>query len=64
MEYARAGVTEYWIVDPDAKTVETMRLDAGAGTYGAPRVLAVGEDLTSRMFPGFSLALAAFFAEA
>jgi Uma2 family endonuclease len=63
VEYARAGVAEYWIVDPEAKTVETMRLGDTTGAYGTPRVLAVGEDLTSPMFPGFSLALAALFAE-
>ena len=28
--YARHDVTWYWIVDPDPRTIEAYRLDAGA----------------------------------
>jgi Uma2 family endonuclease len=41
--YARAGVGEYWIVDPDASTVEVFAGRAGrfvpAGYYGADEIL-------------------------
>lgn len=34
--YERAGIAEYWIVDPSAQTVEVYRLSDGA--YGEPAV--------------------------
>ena len=30
VEYAQSGVREYWIIDPDAETVEVFRLASGA----------------------------------
>ena len=59
-EYARAGIGEYWIVDPEARCIETLRL--GADYYEASAVLQEREVLTSPMFPGFSLALSEIFA--
>lgn len=49
--YQTAGVTEYWIVDPRAKTVEIYALEAGAylllGQYKP------GEVAQSQVLPGF-----------
>jgi Uma2 family endonuclease len=28
--YARAGVREYWLIDPDARTIEILTLDRDA----------------------------------
>ena len=58
-EYARAGIPEYWIIDPWARTVERLRLS------GHEYVLAelVTGALTSTEFPGWSLALSELFAE-
>ena len=50
--YAWYGVSECWLVDPDARTVTVLLLDAGDFTevahYGA------GQTLTSPTLPGFT----------
>ncbi len=53
--YARYGVNEYWLVDPDDRTVTVLLLDDGdfaeVAAYGA------GETLTSPTLPGFTVNL-------
>ena len=57
--YARHGVKEYWLVDPEAATVAVLLLDGGelkvAGVYGE------GDTLTSTTLEGFTVALANVF---
>ena len=57
--YARHGVKEYWLVDPEAATVAVLLLDGGelkvAGVYGEKDTLA------SAIISGFSVALADVF---
>ena len=57
--YARHGVMEYWLVDPEAATVAVLLLDEGelkvAGVYGE------GDTLSSTVMSGFSIALADIF---
>jgi Uma2 family endonuclease len=43
--YARAGVREYWLVDPDARTVEIVSLDRDA--FHLALVVSGGEPLDS-----------------
>lgn len=58
--YARHGVTEYWIVDPDADRIDLYRLQENAD---APeRSLGAADTLTTPLLPGFSLDLAGVFA--
>lgn len=58
--YARHGVLEYWIVDPDANIVIVYRLQEDAST--PRRTFGGGDRLESPTFPGLSLSLAEVFA--
>ena len=53
--YAKYGVREYWVVDPDAQRIVVMLLDEGrleeVSTYG------MGDALTSPTLEGFSVDL-------
>jgi len=51
--YARAGVVEYWIVDPDADRIEVHHL--AEGRYGKPEIIEPGETLTTGLLPGIRL---------
>jgi len=57
--YARHGVKEYWIVDPDPSAIEVYRLDRGK--YRLAQVFNEPESLTSSMLPNFRLPLADVF---
>jgi Uma2 family endonuclease len=57
--YAENGVPEYWIVDPEERTVEILRLHGRA--YVVAARLAGSGTLTSPTLPGFAMDLAAVF---
>jgi len=58
-EYAQAGVTEYWLVDPFRQTIEVFVLDQGAykllGKWGT------GEVAYSKVLAGFQVAVDGVF---
>ena len=60
--YDRAGVQEYWIVDPELDVVKIYRR---ADDGGFPRVAELsredGDDLVTPLLPGFSLTLETLF---
>ena len=62
-EYALAGVGEYWIIDPEAMTVETLRRDGG-DDYSESLLLDRDSILTTPLLPGFTLKLSELFAAA
>ena len=57
--YATHGVKEYWIVDPDAKTITVLL--RGEGGLGVVGIYGEGETLRSPTLAGFSLALEEIF---
>lgn len=60
--YARAGIREYWIVDPQEQLIAVLTLDGQeyrlAGEYKT------GEEAVSLLLPGFALNVQAVFAAA
>lgn len=62
LRYERAGVREYWIVDPVGKTVQIFTLGADA-RYGRPQVYVNGDMARVGIFPEMEIDLGAAFAE-
>lgn len=59
-EYARAGIAEYWIVDPKEQRITVLTLDGQ--TYREHGVFGPGETATSVLLPGFSVPVSDTFA--
>lgn len=58
--YARFGVPEYWVVDPEADRVEVYRPAGDA--YAKPEIFEPGETLTFGGLPGLEIDLNQIFA--
>lgn len=59
-EYAKAGISEYWIVDPQEKQITVLALEEQ--TYREHGVFKSGTVATSILLPGFSASVDAVFA--
>lgn len=59
--YARSGVSEYWIVDPDARTVEVYA--ASGDELAGPTVFQADVTLTTTLLPGLAIPLADILAD-
>jgi Uma2 family endonuclease len=61
--YERAGIDEYWIVDPEAETVKVFRRDGER--FARPQLLsrADGDVLATPLLPGLTVPLATLLAE-
>ena len=59
-DYARAGISEYWIVDPEDRAITVLGLDANE--YKTLAVCRAGETAYSQYFNGFSIDVDTVFA--
>jgi Uma2 family endonuclease len=55
LEYAQAGIPEYWIVDPEEETITVLVLKPRRKSYVEHGVFAKGTRATSKILPGFSV---------
>lgn len=60
--YEQAGVKEYWIVQPQDRTLTIFTLDA-SGNYQPSKPLTQGDIVTSRILPGLQLDLNELFVD-
>jgi Uma2 family endonuclease len=59
-DYAAHGVSEYWILDPDAETLEQYHLAEGADSYRLA-IKAMTGQVRSFAIPGFEIPVRAIF---
>lgn len=57
--YAKHGVSEYWIVDAENRTVEVFRL--AKGTLELASILRAEDEIGSALLPGFKCPVSDFF---
>jgi len=62
-EYARAGISEYWIVDPRDQTITVLALDSEKGGYSVAGRHASGEAAQSALLDGFSVDVSEVFSQ-
>jgi Uma2 family endonuclease len=58
--YEQFGVKEYWIIDPETRSVEVLTLNSNR-QYALAGRYSTGETAWSRLLPGFGVALAYLF---
>ena len=62
-EYARAGIAEYWIVDPRDRTITVLALETTAGSYRVVGTFGAGGRACSRLLEGFHVDVDAAFSQ-
>jgi len=59
--YEQYGITEYWLIDPEAKTIEVLHLEKNR--YQLFVRASTGESATSKLLPGFEIAVSSLLQE-
>ncbi|MDP1591652.1 MAG: Uma2 family endonuclease [Prosthecobacter sp.] len=59
--YAEAGVKEYWLVEPDSRSVVLYQVPGAAG-YGSQTTFSADQEVRSSIFPAFVLQLGTLLA--
>lgn len=59
--YEQYGITEYWLIDPEAKTVEVLHLEKSR--YQLFLRATTGETAASKLLPGFEIAVSSLLQE-
>lgn len=59
--YAQAGVKEYWLIEPESRTVTLYQAPSATG-YDSQTVVAAEQEARSSLFPEFGLRLATLLA--
>lgn len=62
LEYAQAGIPEYWLVDPNSQQITVFTLQGK--TYRVHGEFVVGEQASSVLLPGFGVDVSQVFAAA
>jgi Uma2 family endonuclease len=57
--YEQYGIPEYWILDPEAETVEVLSLEQGR--YDLVRRCGLGETAASSLLPGLQVSVQYLF---
>jgi Uma2 family endonuclease len=61
-EYAKAGIPEYWLVNPLNETITVFVLTKGSSLYQEAGVYNKGDVAVSQLLEGFTVEVAAIFA--
>jgi Uma2 family endonuclease len=64
--YQRVGVPEYWVIDPEGRSLQAYRLEpaparSGEPAYGDPQIVVGGGQVASQVLKGYVLELATLF---
>jgi len=64
IEYAAAGIGEYWVIDPASRSFLVYTLERGENAYLEPKRYSAGDVAQSRRLPGFTCDVTAAFRRA